>query len=256
MKHIVLYSGGLGSYFTTKRILEQGISKEDIILLFTDTLIEDEDLYRFLKESTEHLGIPLFRVYDGRDIWQVFKDSEYLGNSRIDPCSRILKRRLSRKVVQQWGSDECIVYLGFDWTEINRFEKAQKAWLPYIIKCPLIDKPYIDKEDMKRMIEQEDGIQLPRLYKMGFAHNNCGGGCVKAGIGHFAKLYREFPERFALWEAKEQETREFLGKDVSILRRTKDGIRTNFTLRQLREEIETLSEGELCDIGGCGCFVK
>lgn len=256
MKHIVLYSGGLGSYFTTKRILEQGISKEDIILLFTDTLVEDEDLYRFLKESTEHLGIPLFRVYDGRDIWQVFKDVEYLGNSRIDPCSRILKRQLSRKVVGSFDSDDVIVYLGFDWTEINRFEKAQKAWLPYTIKCPLIDKPYIDKEDMKRMIEQEDGIQLPRLYKMGFAHNNCGGGCVKAGIGHFAKLYREFPERFALWEAKEQEVREHLDKDVSILRRTKDGVRYNFTLRQLREEIETLSTSELCDIGGCGCFVE
>lgn len=48
MKHIVLYSGGLGSYFTAKRLIERGIPKEDIVLLFTDTKIEDIDLYRFL----------------------------------------------------------------------------------------------------------------------------------------------------------------------------------------------------------------
>lgn len=255
MKHVVLYSGGLGSYFTIKRLVEREIQKEDIIPLFTDTGIEDEDLYRFLDESLEKLGFPLINYSLGKDIWQVFKDVKFLGNSRIDPCSRILKREMSRKFINKFSPDEVIVYLGFDWTEINRFEKAKKAWLPYKIESPLCELPYIDKEDMKRMIV-EDGIELPRLYRMGFTHNNCGGGCVKAGIGHFAKLYREFPERFALWETKEQEIREYLGKDVSILRRTRNKIKSNFTLRQLREEIETLTKEELCEIGGCGCFVK
>lgn len=46
MKHIVLYSGGLGSYFTAKRLIESGVSKDDIILLFTDTKIEDVDVSR------------------------------------------------------------------------------------------------------------------------------------------------------------------------------------------------------------------
>jgi hypothetical protein len=162
---------------------------------------------------------------------------------------------MSRKFIKQFKSDEVIIYLGFDWTEMNRFEKAQKAWLPYTIKSPLCEPPYIDKEDMKLMIA-EDGIELPRLYKMGFAHNNCGGGCVKAGIGHFAKLYKEFPERFKLWEDNEQAIREHLGKDVSILRRTRQGVKSKLTLKTLREEIDTLTAAELCDIGGCGCFQK
>ncbi len=29
------------------------------------------------------------------------------------------------------------------------------------------------------------GIEPPRLYKMGFKHNNCGGACVKAGISQW-----------------------------------------------------------------------
>lgn len=255
MKHIVLYSGGLGSYFTTKRILSSGISKDDIVLLFTDTQVEDEDLYRFLKESTEKLGIPLTDYSDGRTIWDIFKERNFLSNSRIDHCSQYLKRAVSRRFVKQFSPDEIIIYLGFDWTEINRFEKAQKAWLPYTIKSPLCEPPYIDKEDMKRTIA-EDGIELPRLYKMGFSHNNCGGGCVKAGIGHFAKLLNEFPERFAEWEDNEQKIREHIGKNVSILRRQRNGKKEIFTLKQLREEKESLTKSELCDIGGCGCFIK
>ena len=253
MKHIVLYSGGLGSYFTTKRIIEQGIPKDDIILLFTDTKVEDEDLYRFLVESSYKLDIPITNYSDGRDIWQVFKDIKFLSNSRVNDCSLYLKRRMSRKFIKQYKPDECIVYLGFDWTEIHRYERARKHWYPYTIKSPLCEPSYIDKEDMKRLIS-EDGIELPRLYKMGFAHNNCGGGCVKAGIGHFAKLYKEFPERFALWEKNEQEIRDYLGRDVSILRRMKNGIKYKLPLKQLRNEIDTLSNSELCDIGGCGCF--
>lgn len=253
LTHLVLFSGGLGSYFTAKRLLEQGISKDDIILLFTDTKIEDEDLYRFISDAEKSLGISITNFSDGRDIWQVFKDVRFLGNSRLDPCSRVLKREMSRKFIKQFSPDEVIIYLGYDYTEMHRFEKAQKAWLPYKIESPLCDKPYIDKQDMIKLIE-EDGIKLPRLYKMGFSHNNCGGGCVKAGIGHFTMLLDVMPERFKEWEDNEQMMRDYIGKDVSILRRTRKGVRSNFTLRQLREERETITKEELCDIGGCGCF--
>jgi len=255
MKHLVLFSGGLGSYFATKRLVERNIPKEDIILLFTDTMIEDEDLYRFLDDATEKLGIPLTNYSDGRNVWEVMKDHKFLSNSRVDHCSGDLKRKMSRKFIKQFKPDEVIIYLGFDWTEMNRFEKAQKAWLPYKIESPMCGNPYLDKEDMKKMLA-DDGIGLPRLYKMGFAHNNCGGGCVKAGIGHFTKLLDEFPERFTEWEAHEQEIRDYIGKDVTILRRQRNGVKSKFSLRQLREERESITSEELCDIGGCGCFQK
>ena len=70
---------------------------------------------------------------------------------------------MSRKFIKQFSPDEVIIYLGYDWTEMNRFEKAQRAWLPYRIECPLIEKPYLDKEDMKRMIEEIEGRATPRL---------------------------------------------------------------------------------------------
>ena len=255
MKHIVLFSGGMGSFFTAKILLERGIPKEDIILLFTDTKIEDEDLYRFMEDTSKYLGIPITDFSDGRDIWQVFRDKKFLGNTLVDSCSELLKRKMSRRFIKLYRPAKTIIYLGFDWTEMNRFEKAQKAWLPYKIECPLCEKPYLDKEDMKKILN-EIGIEVPRLYKMGFQHNNCGGGCVKAGIGHFTHLLDVFPERFALWEKNEQDMREYINKDVSILRRTVNGVKTHFTLKQLREERESITNAELCDVGGCDCFQK
>jgi hypothetical protein len=62
--------------------------------------------------------------------------------------------------------------------------------------------------------------------------------------------------KFLEWENKEREIRQKLGKDVSILKRKGKP----FTLRELRQSIEgrgeQLSFEELCDIGGCGCFVE
>jgi hypothetical protein len=104
----------------------------------------------------------------------------------------------------------------------------------------------MDKRGMLAWLKRE-GIRPPRLYEMGFAHNNCGGFCVKAGQGHFANLLRTMPDRYAFHEEKEQAIRHFLGKDVSIL---KDGL----TLKSLREKIESRGEIDLFEIGGCGCF--
>lgn len=49
-QHVVFYSGGLGSYGTAVHVAKKhGV--ENMFLVFTDTLIEDNDLYRFLIET-------------------------------------------------------------------------------------------------------------------------------------------------------------------------------------------------------------
>jgi ferritin-like metal-binding protein YciE len=57
VKHIVFDSGGIGSYSTLKRVIAK-VGKENVIRLFTDTLIEDKDLYRFQKDVTRVTGLP------------------------------------------------------------------------------------------------------------------------------------------------------------------------------------------------------
>lgn len=256
MKHIVFYSGGIGSYATAKRVIEKQ-GKENVILLFTDTLIEDEDLYRFIDESVKQLGAEYIRLEDGRTPWEVFKDVRYLGNSRLAQCSHLLKQKPADKWLKaNFKPDECVLYLGIDWTEEHRTKAPVKNYAPYKVEFPMCEEPYITKDEMISELESL-GIKQPRLYERGYSHNNCGGFCVRAGQGHFAHLLKDNPELYKYHEQKEQEMRDFLGKDVSILRRTRNGVRYNLTLKQLREELETdqTEKIDFEDIGGCGCFV-
>lgn len=132
MQHVVMFSAGAGSWAAAKRVVEH-FGPQDLRLLFTDTLIEDPDAYRFLIEGAanvfgieladkmkvpSHADFPDFRdrsswrmyldelrmeacvhipglvwLKEGRDVWEVFFDERFLGNSRSDPCSKILKRK-------------------------------------------------------------------------------------------------------------------------------------------------------------------
>ncbi len=255
MKHVVHFSGGVGSWATAKFAKADMHYGDELMLLFADTLIEDEDTYRFLEAAASNVGAPLTRIAEGRTPWQVFKDEGFLGNTRVDLCSRILKRDLLR----DWLETNCdpattINYIGIDWTEVHRFERARPRWEPWRLEAPLTETS-LSKADLLQWAKAE-GLPLQRLYRMGMPHANCGGGCVKADQGHFAKLLNKFPERFDEWEEKEEETRRAIGKDVAILRDRRGGITKPLTLRNLRllhsEDPEQL---DLFDFGGCGCAI-
>jgi len=252
-----MFSGGVGSWAAAKRVAETH-GTESLVLLFADTLIEDPDLYRFLPEAAANVGGELVRIAEGRTPWEVFKDVRLIGNTWADPCSKILKRKFIRRwITDHHDPTNTIVYLGIDWTEQHRLEKAIPHWDPWTLRAPLTEPPYLDKQDVFDWLATE-GIELPRLYKLGMPHNNCGGACVKAGKAHFARLLEVLPDVYADWEHKEQEMRDYLGKDVAILRDRRDGVTKPETLKAWRERLEAsdqLTLDETLDWGGCGCAV-
>lgn len=91
-----MFSGGICSWAAARRVAAT-YGKENLTLLFADTLIEDEDLYRFLEEASADVGVPVTRVADGRTPWEVFRDNRFIANSRVDICSRVLKREVCDK---------------------------------------------------------------------------------------------------------------------------------------------------------------
>lgn len=274
MHHVVMFSGGAGSYNAAKRVIEKE-GAENVTLLFADTKIEDEDLYRFLRKAAEVLGAHLEIIADGRTPWEVFFDERFMGNTRVDLCSRILKRDLMDKWVESnFKPDEVVCYVGVDWTEVHRFERLEPRKLPYVYKAPMCEKPYMDKDQMLEVLKA-DGIEVPRLYGMGFPHNNCGGFCVKAGQGAFKLLLEKMPERYAEHEAKEEEFRQFIGQDVAILRDRRKSVRREsigvdpedssrddeipaavpLTMKELRERVHCGGPVDEFDLGGCGCAI-
>jgi hypothetical protein len=239
----VLFSGGLASFETARRVLQK-YKKENVELWFFDTLIEDEDLYRFLNETEDVLGIKIKKLRDGRNPWQVFFDRRYIGNSRVDLCSRILKRELLEKKLRKINNEfEITLYFGLEWHETHRMEVVKPRWEDSGIKVefPLTWKPLISFEDFRQILVNL-GIKIPRLYTLGFNHNNCGGACIKAGFKQWALLYYTFPDRYMWHEKKELEFRKKIGKDVSILRDRKNGSTKPLTLRAFRKRLCTTNE--------------
>lgn len=254
MKHVAMFSSGAGSAVAARRVVER-YGPDDVTLLFADVNGEHADNYRFLAEAAPWVGGELVVIdNDGRTIWDVFMDVRFLGNSRVDPCSRVLKR----EPMLQWLKDHCdpadtVVYLGFDWTEEHRLERAKPHWDPWSVECPLMWEPMLDKGEALALL-RGDGIEPPWLTRQGFPHANCGGGCVKAGIGQFKHLLKVAPDTYAEWEAHEEEIRAELG-DVAILRDRNHGMSRPLPLRSLRLRVESqpsLFDGE--DWGGCNCM--
>lgn len=258
MKHINMYSGGRGSWVQSVLLAER-YGKENIINLFTDTLIEDEDTYRFIAETTKKSGIELIRLVDGRTPWEVFKDVKWIGNSRLAQCSHLLKQKPARKWIEDnYKPDEVTLYVGIDWTEEHRMKSIIENWKPYSVTSLLLEPPYLDKTDVFKMMH-ERGIEPPRLYSMGFSHNNCGGFCVRGGQAHFINLLKTKRDLYLFHENEEEKMRQYLGReDVSILTRTIGEEKQTLTMRQLREEWENGlgMQIDMFDIGGCGCFTQ
>lgn len=316
-RHVVMFSGGRGSYATALRVRDRH-GLDGLVLLFADVSGEDEDTYRFLVEAAADVfGVPLAPppeptrdgylqqaeqvpglvwVTEGRTIWDVFRDKRYLGNSRVANCSHELKQKPSRAWLDGLDPATTTIYVGIGWDEQQRLAGVRSGYahpvdrrcegacrslwerrtgrrlegpgcrflLPYAeqwhVEAPLTGPPYLDSGAIDALMSSR-GIRRPRLYDYGLPHGNCGGGCVRSGMGQFLTLLEHRPDRYAEWEANEEALRAFLGKPVSIVREWPKGGARPITLRSLRErhearvaEPEEYAQLDLLDVGGCGCF--
>ncbi len=249
-----MYSGGIASWAVARGVADE-YGTGDLVLLFADTMAEDEDLYRFNREVERDLYLPITTVRDGRTPQRVGIDRRHIGNTRIANCSHLLKQKPCRRWLED-NTDpaETVVYVGIDWTESHRLPAIERAWAPWPVSAPLMHPPYASKADLIECARAR-GIAEPRLYGMGFVHNNCGGACVKAGQAQWAHLLDVFPERFASWEAHEQSMRAMLGEDVAILRDRRGGQTRPLPLIELRRRVQG-DDVDRDDWGGCGCFTE
>lgn len=253
LRHLVQFSTGAGSAEVAWRVVaEHGAAS--VTLLTADTLVEDDDNWRFAGEVVAALGCEWVRLADGRTPMQVGRARGVVPNNRMAVCSQVLKRELIRRHMDAtYDPAASVVYLGFDWTEPERHERSVAHWSPWRIESPLISPPYVSKPDLLALFRQR-GIEPPRLYSQGFTHANCGGGCVRGGQAQWELLLRVNRPRFLEWEQEEAASRAELGKDVAILRdRTRGQVRP-LPLVAFRRQLEAQpSMFDADDWGACGC---
>jgi hypothetical protein len=235
--HVIQYSGGIGSWATAQRVAARH-GTTNMILLFSDTKIEEISLYSFLTESADQLGAPLVRVEDGRTPFEVYWHSRFLGNARLAPCSKILKQKPARRWLEANADPQgTTLYVGIDAGEARRIPGIRAGWAPWTVQFPLTDEPELTKDAMLAEARAL-GLTPPAAYEQGFAHANCAGMCVRGGQAHWLRLLERHPDRFADYERREQEFRAEFG-DVAILKEQRDRVVRPLPLSELRRRHES-----------------
>lgn len=206
--HIIFFSGGKAS-FAAADYVKGKFPGDNIVLYFTDTMWENDDSYRFIKEASDKLELPLLIHSAGLTPTQLMFEKKLVYNSRIGDCSKILKMRVSSDFLkkgikpkfEEWRNKQYLkqedfisnatLYLGISFDEMHREESIVKNWRPFQVVMPLIENAINSDEILKKY-----NIREPILYKHGFSHNNCNGRCVKAGQGHYNLLRKTMPDVF------------------------------------------------------------
>jgi len=232
---IVALSGGKASAWCANWAM-RNFDKDDIVLYFNDTKWEHPDLYRFLDDLSRFLKKEVTKDTDGRSPEQLFFDQKALACDRMPFCSRILKAERLQKF---YKNGDTIIF-GISKDEEHRAQRivsvyqviAAKKKKMCRIRFPLIEHG-INSMEIDDFIKHS-GIEEPILYKLGFSHNNCSGGCVRQGKRQWKRLYDKLPDVYADRERVERRFRKKFSKDVHFLK--------DITLEDFRIKIE---KGEL-----------
>lgn len=232
---IATISGGKASGFMAHWAL-QHYPKSDVVLYFNDTGWEHPDLHRFLRDLSVFLDHPITEDSDGRDVELLAYDKHAIPNNRMPFCSVKLKAER----LQKYCRDGDVLLFGIGAEEAHRAvrivdvyaEVARRRRITLTVRFPLIEQRVTPQTIDAFYVDH--GIEIPALYRLGFKHNNCGGGCVRSSRRQWLHLLRTQPETFAERERFEGEISDHFGKRLTMMK--------NISLKELRLAAEAQSE--------------
>jgi hypothetical protein len=193
----VWFSCGAASAVAAKMTLEK-YPNEEVRIINNPVLEEDADNQRFLKDVEKWLGVtvevavnPSFPSGSAVEVWE---KRQFMSGPFGAPCTLELKK-VARQLWEKENKPDWHV-LGFTLEEQNRHDRFVMNERDNVL--PVLIEEKITKPDCYRIIN-EAGIQLPRIYSMGYPNANCIG-CVKATSStywnHVRKMHPEvFEER-------------------------------------------------------------
>lgn len=188
------FSGGITSAVATK--LAMGMY-EEVQPIFNETGGHHPDMKRFFNECQDWLGVKIRitqneKYKDHLDLCEKLRTMNFISGAE---CSRTLKKKERYKIEREYGDKIRGQVFGFefDQAQVNRavrFKEQNPSVNPLF---PLIDKKLTKANCMDIILRA--GIDLPEMYRLGYANNNCVG-CPKGGMGYWNKIRQDFPEVF------------------------------------------------------------
>ena len=188
-KHIVWFSCGAASAVTAMIVVKQ---IPDCHLIYCDTRSEDEDNHRFLQDIEKWVNkkIEIISSEKYKDVNDVIEKTRFIRGPHGARCTKELKInvRLANTTVND------VNYFGFCRDEEKRIKDWNLRNPKLISEFPLYQ--YGITKQMCYAILSKAEIELPKMYKMGFNHNNCKC-CVKSQSPKYWNLMRKYyPEQF------------------------------------------------------------
>ena len=191
---VVWFSCGAASAVAAKKTIEKYGETHNIRIVNNPIKEEDDDNLRFKKDVEKWLGIEIETAinpkYPECSAVIVWDKRRYMSGVSGAPCTQELKKKA--RYAFEMDNDIDWHVMGFVKEEKNRqdrFYKERENTIPV-----LIDEG-ITKAECYQII-QEAGIELPRIYKMGYPNANCIG-CVKAtGVTYWNHVRKMHPDIF------------------------------------------------------------
>lgn len=201
---VVWFSCGAASAVAAKKTIEIYGDTHNVVVVNNPISNEDDDNFRFLCDVEKWLGTKIYFAknskYPNADCVEVWEDRKYMSGVGGAPCTMVLKKEAR----QQWEAKNKhdFMVLGFTYEEKKRSDRFAKFERDNLI--PVLIDEKITKGDCFRII-QEAGIDLPRIYSMGYPNANCIG-CVKATSptywNHVRKMHPDVFEERAVQSRK------------------------------------------------------
>lgn len=258
--HVISIGGGIASSLLLVRHCLETYGRENCVFVTAAVLDDKGNAKRFLEDIERLYAIEITRVTIGGEIlprgvwakygiWDIFFYTGMMGSSRIDPCSRMLKREVLRDYMKQWHDpQETVLHVGITAGELDRMLAITRNWKEhgYKVKADLADTPYITRAyamaECKRLLGY-----VPTNYDIGMSHNNCGevGFCVKGGLKEKAKLLWYDRKMYLHHETMELLHQQIYKHTATIMRRSIGGQIKPITLRAFRLEMEAKWRGLL-----------
>ena len=190
----VWFSCGAPSAVAAKLTIEK-YGKDNVRVINTPVKEEDEDNRRFLKDVEAWLGVPIEIAipveYQDSSAHSVWKKRRYISGIHGASCTKYIKKQ-ARYEWQAVHKPDFHV-LGFTLEEVNRHKQFVKLENPYLL--PILIDARITKQDAFRIIK-EAGIELPRMYRLGYNNANCIGCCKATSPTYWNHVRKTHPKEF------------------------------------------------------------
>tara|TARA_Y100000310_G_C20704371_1_gene833787 strand:- start:15266 stop:16177 length:912 start_codon:yes stop_codon:yes gene_type:complete len=189
------YSHGAASLIAAKKALELQPKLYPNYEIIVACIYIENELHEPGRDSEveKFLGHKITYLRDekyGANVDEVIKKTKYMSGVAGARCTKELKKA----VRLNWQMDGDVHVFGMTAEEEHRVNNLIDTEPDLEIFAPLIDLNLSKKDCFNIMLDA--GLDLPKMYKLGYHNNNCIG-CLKAGgAGYWNKIRADFPDVF------------------------------------------------------------